>query len=69
MLILPTAEDVADEAKKAGLSLIDMCDRAETAYTTYYRWRRGGMGPSITIVERWLKVIDEAVVKAIGERN
>lgn len=64
MAHLPTAEDIADQARAAGLSLVEMCRRADTAYTTYYRWRKGYAGPSISIVERWLKEIEKAAKSA-----
>ena len=56
---LPTAEEIASEARAAGLSLIKMCEGAGTAYSTFYRWMQGDTSPPIGFVDRWQQEIQK----------
>jgi transcriptional regulator with XRE-family HTH domain len=55
---LLTPADIEARAKEAGLSLVELCDRAGIALSTFYRWRTGITEPRLDIYRR-LKAASE----------
>jgi transcriptional regulator with XRE-family HTH domain len=50
-------ERLADDA---GLSVAELCKRANVAHTTFYRWRLGRTSPSLDIYQRLKEVLRAA---------
>ena len=52
-----TPADVERQAAEAGISLKELCARAEISHTTFYRWRSGATSPSIDVYTRIIKAL------------
>lgn len=51
---LPKPADIETRAQAAGLSIADVCKRADIALSTFYRWKAGKTAPTLTICQRLL---------------
>ena len=60
MHMLPTPDGVEADAKAAGLSLAQLCRNAGIAQTTFWRWRAGTTEPTLDVVRRLLRAVDES---------
>jgi transcriptional regulator with XRE-family HTH domain len=47
-------------ATGAGITLAELCRRAEISYSTFYRWRETRTTPSIDVYARLLKALRTA---------
>lgn len=45
-------QDVEAKARAAGLSITDVCKRADIAQSTFSRWKAGKTSPTLTIYQR-----------------
>jgi transcriptional regulator with XRE-family HTH domain len=52
MSALLTPAQMEARARDAGLSLVELCERAGIALSTFYRWRSGDTSPSIDVYRR-----------------
>lgn len=52
----PTADEVAEEARDAGLSIPALCAAADVAPSTFYRWRDGSE-ISVRVLKQFLDAI------------
>lgn len=57
---LLSATDIETRAKAAGLSIGDICKRADIALSTFYRWKAGKTNPSIEVYRRLCEVTEPA---------
>jgi transcriptional regulator with XRE-family HTH domain len=49
---LLTPAQIEARAKEAGLSLVELCERAGIALSTFYRWRSGDTEPRLDVYRR-----------------
>lgn len=47
-------------AVAAGLSLVELCDRAGIALSTFYRWRSGTTTPGLDVYRRLIAATEPA---------
>jgi hypothetical protein len=57
---LLSPEDIERLAVEAGITIIELCKRADIAHTTFYRWKSGRTCPSIDVYERLRNAAREA---------
>lgn len=57
---LLTPEDVEAKASAAGMSIADICKRADVAQSTFSRWKAGKTSPTLTIYKRIVAVLAPA---------
>lgn len=57
---LLTAEQMEARARDAGLSLHEVCKRADIAVSTFWRWKRGLTKPSIGVYQRLIAATEPA---------
>ena len=56
----PIVAELVDRAKRAGLTMSEVCRRAGVAETTPSRWKSGIFEPRFRTVAKMTAVIDEA---------
>jgi transcriptional regulator with XRE-family HTH domain len=56
--------DVERLADEAGLSVAELCKRANIAHTTFYRWRIGRTSPSLDVYRRLYEALRTAQADA-----
>ena len=64
---LPTADEIEALAKSAGLSIPQLCIRANVQPSTFYRWREGTFGLNTALVQRLIDAIHTAQQEAAQE--
>lgn len=57
---LPTPKIVRDSAEAVGLSMSELCRRAKIAPSTFWKWQAGEHSPKLSVIQKWLSVIEEA---------
>ena len=57
---LLTPADIEAKARSAGLTIAEVCRRAEIAQSTFWRWKHGATQPSIGVYGRLCSVIQSA---------
>jgi Helix-turn-helix len=62
---LPTFDEIAGRAKANGITLADVCERADIAPSTLRRWRRGQNSATLDLYTR----AAEALAALISERK
>lgn len=55
---LDLVADLEERASKAGLTLLELCARANVAHTTTARWKAGKTEPTFRIYRKLLEAID-----------
>ena len=58
-----SAIDIEDRAREAGMTLTDLCKKAQIAQSTFTRWKAGVTQPNLDVYKRLVR----AVVKNGGE--
>lgn len=53
-------EQIERQAAALGLSLRDLCERADIAQSTFYRWRSGETEPNLRVYRRIKDVLRDA---------
>jgi len=61
---LLTPSEIEARAKSAGLSLGELCRRADIAMSTFYRWRSGETSPTLDVYRR---LVEAATAPATAE--
>jgi transcriptional regulator with XRE-family HTH domain len=64
MSALLTPDEIEARAKDAGLSLVELCDRAGIALSTFYRWRAGVTEPRLDVYRRLEAASEPAKIAA-----
>lgn len=54
---IPTATDIERRAKAMGLSIPDLCKRADISASTFYRWLAGESVIKVDVANRLLEVV------------
>lgn len=57
--------DIESEAKKAGISMRQICQRAGVSESTMVRWKYGRLSPRLVVVEK----IINALTALLNERK
>ncbi|WP_408871362.1 helix-turn-helix domain-containing protein [Acetobacter sp. A11-2] len=57
--------DIESEAKKAGISMRQICQRAGVSESTMVRWKYGRLSPRLVVVEK----IINALTALLSERK
>lgn len=57
---LLTAADIEARARAAGLSMPEVCKRADIAVSTFWRWKAGKTEPGIGVYQRLVAVTEPA---------
>jgi transcriptional regulator with XRE-family HTH domain len=52
MTELLTPDEITARAKKAGMRIREVCERAGINPTTFWRWRKGKTAPSLAVYQR-----------------
>lgn len=55
-----SAEQIETLATSHGLSVLDLCRRAQVAHTSFYRWRAGQSQPTLEVYRRLITALREA---------
>lgn len=53
-----TPEQVEEQARKAGMNIAMMCAAARVASSTFYRWKRGELNPTIDVYQRLVQATE-----------
>jgi predicted transcriptional regulator len=64
MNCLLSPADVERLADEVGLSVAELCKRANIAHTTFYRWRVGRTSPTLDVYRRLQDVLRAAQADA-----
>lgn len=55
---LLTPQDVEAKARAVGLSIADVCKKANVAQSTFTRWKRGVTSPTLAVCKRMIDAIN-----------
>lgn len=67
-----TPAEVEAQAKEAGLTIVEACQKAGIAVSTFYRWRSGATSPRLDVYQRLYHAVcsaAEAVAWSASERR
>lgn len=55
---LPTPSQIEARAKSVGLTIPEICRKAEIAPSTFWRWKNGKTSPSLAVCQRLLEATE-----------
>jgi transcriptional regulator with XRE-family HTH domain len=56
-------QGMEQRARDAGLSMVEVCNRAKIAHSTWSRWKRGRTTPLLAVYQRLIAVIIAAELR------